>query len=63
MNIQDVLGDFMKNRYELFYIFQIFYDEIRNQFGISIRILRSDNRCGYLSHSFKNFVASHGIFH
>jgi len=26
----------MKNRYELFSIFQIFYNEIKNQFGISI---------------------------
>jgi len=30
----------MKNRSELFSIFQIFYNEIKNQFGISIRILR-----------------------
>ena len=30
----------MKNRYELFSIFQIFYNEIKNQFGISICILR-----------------------
>jgi len=53
----------MKNRYELFSIFQIFYNEIKNQFGISIRILNSDNGRKYLSHSFKNFMASHGILH
>ena len=53
----------MKNRSELFSIFQIFYNEIKNQFGISIRILRSDNGREYLSHSFKNFMASHGILH
>ena len=53
----------IKNRSELFFIFQIFYNEIKNQFGISIPILRSDNGHGYLSHSFKNFMASHGIFH
>jgi len=51
----------MKNRSELLSIFQIFYNEIKNQFGISIRILRSDNGHEYLSHSFKNFMASHGI--
>jgi len=53
----------MKNHSELFSIFQIFYNEIKNKFGISIRILRSDNGCEYLSHSFKNFMASHGILH
>jgi len=47
----------------LFSIFQIFYNEIKNQFGISIRILRSDNGREYLSHSFQNFIASHGILH
>jgi len=53
----------MKNRSELFSIFQIFYNEIKNQFRISIRILRSDNGREYLSHSFKNCMASHGILH
>jgi len=53
----------MKNCSELFSIFQIFYNEIKNQFGISIRILHSDNGHEYLSHSFKNFMASHGILH
>jgi len=53
----------MKNRSELFSIFQIFYNEIKNQFGISIRILRCDNGRENLSHSFKNFMASHGILH
>jgi len=33
----------MKKHYELFSIFQIFYNEIKNQFGISIQILCSDN--------------------
>jgi len=51
----------LKNRSELFSIFQIFYNEIKNQFGISIRVLCSDNEREYLSHSFKNFMASHGI--
>jgi len=53
----------MKNCSELFSIFQIFYNEIKNQFGISIRILHNDNGREYLSHSFKNFMASHGILH
>jgi len=53
----------MKNRSEMFSIFQIFYNEIKNQFGISIRILRNDNGREYLSHSFIKFMASHGILH
>jgi len=53
----------MKNRSELFSIFQIFYNEIKNQFGIFIQILRSDNGRGYLSRSFKKFMSSHDILH
>jgi len=53
----------MKNRSELFSIFQTFFNEIKNQFGISIRILRSDNAYEYLSHSFNTFLKSHGILH
>jgi len=53
----------MKNRFELFSIFQIFYNEIKKQFGISIRNLHSDNGREYLSHFCKNFMAAHGILH
>jgi len=45
------------------HIFQSFFNEIKTQFGVSIRVLRSDNGCEYLSHSFKQFMASHGILH
>jgi len=53
----------MKNRSELFSIFQTFFNEIKNQFGVSIRILHSDNDREYLSHSFNTFMKSHGILH
>jgi len=53
----------MKNRSELFSIFQSFFNEIKNQFRVSIRILRSDNAREYLSHSFNTFMKSHGILH
>jgi len=53
----------MKNRSDLFSIFQIFYNEIKNQFEVSICILHSDNGREYLSHSFKKFMTSHGILH
>jgi len=51
----------MKNRSELFSIFQSFFNEIKNQFSVSIRILRSDNACEYLSQSFTTFMKFHGI--
>jgi len=53
----------MKNCSELFSIFQTFFNEIKNQFGVSIRILHSDNAREYLFHSFNTFMKSHGILH
>ena len=53
----------MKNRLELFHIFQFFFNEIKTQFGISIRVLRNDNDRAYHSHSFKQFMAYHDILH
>ena len=43
MIILVLLGYLMKNCSELFSVFPIFCAEIRNQFGMSIRVLRSDN--------------------
>ena len=53
----------MTDRSELFSIFQNFYHEIKVQFGVPIRTLRSDNAREYLSHSFQQFMASNGILH
>jgi len=53
----------MKIRSKFFSIFQSFFNEIKNQFGVSIQILRSDNACEYISHSFNTFMKSHGILH
>jgi len=53
----------VKNRYELFSTFQSFFNEIKNQFGVSIRILRSNNAYECLSHSFNTFMKSHDILH
>ena len=53
----------MKNRTELFLVFQKLFAEIRNQFHTSIRILRSDNALEYLSAPFFGFLSSHGIHH
>ena len=53
----------MKNRAELFSIFQKFYAEIQTQFNISIRVLRSDNVRKYFSAPFTLFMSHHGILH
>ena len=53
----------MKNCSELFSIFQTFFNEIKNQFQVSIRILCNDNVLEYFSHSFNNFMKSHDILH
>ena len=64
MTVLDVLGYFlMKNRAELFSIFQKFYTEIQTQFNISIRVLRSDNAREYFSAQFTSFMSHHGILH
>ena len=53
----------MKNRAELFSIFQKFYAKIQTQFNISIRVLHSDNAIEYFSAPFTSFLSQHGIIH
>ena len=53
----------MKNRAELYSIFQNFYAEILTQFNIPIRVLRSDNAMEYFSAPFISFMSQHGILH
>ncbi|RVW86926.1 Retrovirus-related Pol polyprotein from transposon RE1 [Vitis vinifera] len=53
----------MKNRAELFSIFQKFYAEIQTQFNISIHVSRSDNAREYFSAPFTSFMSQHGIIH
>ena len=53
----------MKNRAELYSIFQKFYVEILTQFNISICVLRSDNAREYFSAPFISFMSQHGILH
>ncbi|XP_061341879.1 uncharacterized protein LOC133288188 [Gastrolobium bilobum] len=48
---------------EVFPIFQIFCSEIHNQFGKTIKVLRSDNAKEYFSADFSLFMSSHGILH
>ena len=53
----------MKNRVELFCIFQKFHSEVRAQFNTSIRILRSDNVKEYLYGPFSSFMSSYEILY
>ena len=53
----------MKNRAELYSIFQKFYAKILTQFNISIRVLCSDNAREYFSAPFISFMSQHGILH
>ena len=53
----------MKNRAELYSIFQKFYAEILTQFNISIHVLRSDNAREYFFAPFISFMSQHGILH
>ncbi|XP_070053441.1 uncharacterized protein [Nicotiana tomentosiformis] len=53
----------MKDCSELFSIFQSFCAEIKNQFGVSFRIFRSDNALEYLSSQFQQFMTSQRIIH
>jgi len=45
----------MKDRYELLPIIMSFFNEIKNQFGKSIKIFRSDNAKEYFSHDLSSF--------
>lgn len=53
----------LKDRSELLSVFQNFFKEIQNQFGCSIRILRSDNAKEYFSTSFNSFMSENGVIH
>jgi hypothetical protein len=53
----------MKNRSELFSIFQIYCNMIKPQFAQKIHILRSDNAKEYTSRSFDSYLYYKGIIH
>ncbi|RVW77227.1 Retrovirus-related Pol polyprotein from transposon TNT 1-94 [Vitis vinifera] len=53
----------MKNRAELFSIFQKFFVEIQTEFNVSIQVLRSNNAREYFSTPFTSFMSQHGILH
>jgi len=53
----------MKSRFELFSIFQTFTAEIKIQFGVSIRALRSDNAPERFSSQFTTFMTTNDILY
>ena len=53
----------MKNRSEVFAHFCAFCAEIKTQFNVSVRTLRSDNDKEYMSNSFQTYMTQHGILH
>jgi transposase InsO family protein len=53
----------LKNRSQLFSIFQSFYVEISNQFNSKLLAFRTDNAREYLDSSFQQFLESRGIIH
>lgn len=53
----------MKNRSDVFRIFQEFYAEIKNQFNTTIKILRTDNAREYMSSQSQSFLTLQGIIH
>jgi len=53
----------MQRRSELFHIFEKFHNEIKNQFGVSIKILRSDNAKEYFNTPLTTLLESEGILH
>ncbi|KAL5838389.1 hypothetical protein ACOSQ3_015558 [Xanthoceras sorbifolium] len=53
----------MKNRSELFSLFCAFCAEIKTQFNVSIRTLRSDNAKEYTSTLFQSYMVQNGMLH
>ena len=53
----------MKDRFELFAIFQNFYAEVKTQFGATIKVLRSDNATEYFFKQFTSLLTSMGTIH
>ncbi|GJR45569.1 retrotransposon protein, putative, ty1-copia subclass [Tanacetum coccineum] len=51
----------MKHKHEVFETFNVFQNEVENQFGKKIKVIRSDRGGEYPSHEFVNHMKSCGI--
>lgn len=53
----------LKHKSEVFSGFKDFHSMVRNQYGVSVKILRSDNGTEYISKEFGVYLSYHGIIH
>ncbi|XBI69219.1 hypothetical protein VPH35_048321 [Triticum aestivum] len=53
----------LKHKSEVLPTFKDFFNMVRNQFGMNVKILRSDNGTEYINGKFSNFLSSYGIIH
>jgi len=53
----------MKSRSEMFDVFRGFCAEIKTQFGVHVKILRSDNAKEYFSYPFSSYMHGMGMLH
>lgn len=53
----------MKNKNEVFSYFQSLFAFVKNQFSLSIQVLRTDRGGEYMSNKFKDFLIVQGIIH
>ncbi|GJR50280.1 retrotransposon protein, putative, ty1-copia subclass [Tanacetum coccineum] len=51
----------MKHKHEVFKTFKFFQNEVKNQIGKKIKVIRSDRGGEYMSHEFVNHMKSYGI--
>lgn len=53
----------LKDKSDVFSVFQMFYKMVQIQFNATIKIIRSDNRGEYMSSNLKAYFREHGIIH
>jgi hypothetical protein len=53
----------LKHKSEVLHAFKDFFNMVRNQFGVNVKILRSDNGTEYVNGEFNSFLSSYGIIH
>jgi len=52
---------FLKNKFDVFSVFKKWKTEVKNQTGLKVKSLKSDNGGEYDSREFKDFCSEHGI--
>jgi len=57
------LALFVEHKSDVFVVFKDLYALIKNKFGNTIKVLRSDNGTEYVNQKFEQFLVSSGIEH